>query len=63
MTVDPKIKITLAVVLTVIAFAVAIDNYTGGDIRSGVVLTLIGIFFAATSVQHTRRFLGSDGDR
>jgi hypothetical protein len=48
------------IVMAVISYVVAVTNFVDGDTRSGVILTLIGIFFSTMLVQTTSRYLERD---
>ncbi|OZE96382.1 hypothetical protein [Rhodococcoides fascians] len=60
MNVDPRIGMAAGIVMAVISYVVAVTNFIDGDIRSGVILTLIGIFFSTMLVQTTSRYLKRD---
>ena len=48
------------IVMAVISYVVAVTNFIDGDIRSGIILTLIGIFFSTMLAQTTSRYLKRD---
>ncbi|MDV6264352.1 MULTISPECIES: hypothetical protein [Nocardiaceae] len=60
MSIDPRIKMTAGIVMAAIAYFVAVTNFIDGDIRSGVILTLIGIFFSTVLVQTVSRYMTKD---
>ncbi|MDV8024793.1 hypothetical protein [Rhodococcus sp. IEGM 1330] len=60
MNIDPRIRMTAGIVMAAISYVVAATNFIDGDIRSGVILTLIGIFFSTVLVQTTSRYLKRD---
>lgn len=60
MNIDPRIRMTAGIVMAAISFFVAVTNFIDGDIRSGVILTLIGIFFSTLLVQTAIRFTTKD---
>ncbi|WP_153275346.1 hypothetical protein [Rhodococcus sp. P1Y] len=59
-SIDPRIRITAGVVMALISYVVAVYNFADNDIRSGIILTIIGIFFTTVALQTTRRFLEHD---
>lgn len=60
MNIDPRIGMAAGIVMAVISYVVAVTNFIDGDIRSGVILTLIGIFFSTMLVQTATRYLKRD---
>lgn len=59
-SIDLRIRITAGVVMALISYVVAVYNFADNDIRSGIILAIIGIFFTTVAVQTTRRFLEPD---
>ncbi|MGU3435899.1 hypothetical protein ACNHUS_23115 [Actinomycetes bacterium M1A6_2h] len=61
MNIDPRIRMAAGIVMAVISYLTAIVNFIDGDIRTGVILTIIGIFFSTLLVQTiSRRFRPGD---
>ncbi|KIQ17450.1 hypothetical protein ASG56_05875 [Rhodococcus sp. Leaf7] len=57
MSIDPRIKMTAGIIMAAISYVVAVTNFIDGDVRSGLILTLIGIFFSTVLVQTIGRFV------
>ncbi|OZD06530.1 hypothetical protein CH275_09945 [Rhodococcus sp. 06-235-1A] len=60
MNIDPRVRMTAGIIMAAISFFVAVTNFIDGDIRSGVILTIIGIFFSTLLVQTISRFMTED---
>lgn len=60
MSIDPRIRMTAGIVMATIAYYVAVTNFIDGNFRSGVILTLIGIFFSTVLVQTVSRYMTKD---
>ncbi|GGG24540.1 hypothetical protein GCM10007304_42980 [Rhodococcoides trifolii] len=57
MNIDPRIRMIAGIVMAVISYVVAVANFIEGDIRSGVILTIIGMFFSTVLAQTISRYL------
>lgn len=60
MNIDPTTRMAAGIVMAVISYVVAVTNFIDGDVRSGVILTLIGIFFSTMLVQTISRYRKRD---
>jgi hypothetical protein len=59
--IDPKIRITGCAIMAVVSYFVAVVNVIDGDVRSGVLLAIGGVYFTTVCVRSSRRYL-SDHD-
>lgn len=60
---DPRIRITGCVIMALLSYFGAAVNLGDSDIRSGLVLAIIGVYFTYVSVRQSRRYIAGEPRR